>query len=365
MPSPSPIPYSADVEDLDKDEKSTIDGIIKAMSHQSQIVGDRENHTVRASHAKSTGLVAGTLEIHSNLAPELAQGLFAKPGKHDVAVRFAQGPGELLSDKVSTHRGMSIKVFDVKGEKFEQHDKDTTMDLVLASGPVFPSGTAKGFLRDGKMLETATPLPEMVKSGVASVARTVNSALQMIGTESPLADFFGHPFTSPLSEPYYSQAPIRYGDYVAKIGAFPIEGPRLDKIKEERVDTTADDNGFRTNVVGHFKKEDVTFELRVQLWNNKDTQPIEDASVEWSESESPFCTVGTIRLPSQDAYSATRQRYFDDEISYKPGRTLVEHRPLGSVMRARLQVYVALSQFRHERNHISQVEPKSIQDIPA
>lgn len=360
-----PIPFSVDVETLEDDEKSTINGIIKAMSHQSQMVGDREKHTVRASHAKSTGLVTGTIEISPGLAPELAQGLFSKPGKHDVAVRFAQGPGETLSDKVSTHRGMSIKIFDVKGDKLSPDENDSTMDFVFASGPVFPSGTAKGFLRDGKMLETATPLPEMVKSGVASIARTLNSALQAVGTESPLADFFGHPFTSPLSEPYYSQAPIRYGEYVAKLGAFPVEGAHLERLKAETVDTSKDDNGFRTNIVGHFKEEGITFELKAQLWNNKDTQPIENTSVEWSEEESPYRTIATIHLPSQNAYSFERQRYFDDEISYRPGRTLVEHRPLGSVMRARLQVYTALSQYRHERNHISLVEPKSIQDIPA
>jgi len=57
------------------------------------------------------------------IGPELAQGFFSKPhGKHDVAVRFASGPRETLSDKVSTHRGISIKSFDVKGEKFPPND---------------------------------------------------------------------------------------------------------------------------------------------------------------------------------------------------------------------------------------------------
>jgi catalase len=88
---------------------------------------------VRASHAKSSALVTGTLEIADGLRPELAQRLFATPGIHPVAIRFAQGPGETLGDRVSTHRGMAIKVYDVPGEKLAGHDADT-QDFVLATG---------------------------------------------------------------------------------------------------------------------------------------------------------------------------------------------------------------------------------------
>ena len=44
--------------------------------------------------------------------------------------------------------------------------------------------------------------------------------------------------------------------------------------------------------------------LRAQLWTNADTQPIEDASVEWPTEESPCVTVATIRIPVQDALRA-------------------------------------------------------------
>jgi len=39
---------------------------------------------------------------------------------------------------------------------------------------------------------------------------------------------------------------------------------------------------------------------------------------------------------------------------------MIEHRPLGSVMRARFQVYLALSQYK-----VPLIEPKSIQNIAA
>ena len=109
----------------------------------------------------------------------------------------------------------------------------------------------------------------------------------------------------------------------------------------------------------------VTFDLRVQLWTNAETQPIEDTSVEWPEAETPFVTVATLALPRQEAYSADRQRYFDDVMSFRPAHALAAHRPLGSVMRARLQVYQALSTYRHRANNASLDEPANPARIPA
>ncbi|MBB3952495.1 catalase family protein [Aureimonas jatrophae] len=359
----TPLPYSPDIEQPSEDEQKTIDGIIQGMTQQSETVERREHHAVRASHAKSTALAVGTLEIPKGLPTELAQGLFARPGIHPVAVRFAQGPGERLGDRVSTHRGMSIKVFDVPGVKLPGHTTDT-QDFVLASGTTFPSGTAEGFLRDGTVIGKTTGLPEGAKSAVASLARNFNRVLHAFGTESPKADFFGHPFSHPLAEPYYSQAPIRFGDYVAKLGAFPAS-PAQDALQDWRLDPKEDEDGFRHATVDHFRTNEVVFELRVQLWRDVDSQPIEDASVEWSEDTSPFVTVARIRLPAQDAYSATRQRYFDEAMTFRPAHSLAAHRPLGSVMRARLQVYQALSEFRHSENGIPEESPATIEAVPA
>lgn len=84
--------YAPDVETPAPDEQKSIDGIIQGMTQQSQVVEKREHHAVRASHAKSSACVVGDLVVPENLPPELAQGLFAKPGTYKMAVRFAQGP---------------------------------------------------------------------------------------------------------------------------------------------------------------------------------------------------------------------------------------------------------------------------------
>lgn len=151
--------YSDDIETPEPDEQESIYGIIKGMTQESEVVEKREGRAVRASHAKSTACVIGEVAVANGLPPELAQGLFATAGTFPVAVRFAQGPGEHLGDRVSTHRGMAIEVFGVEGDKLPGHDAPT-QDFVLASGPTFPAGTAAGFLSQAKKIGAATPMPE-------------------------------------------------------------------------------------------------------------------------------------------------------------------------------------------------------------
>lgn len=355
--------YSPEIETPEQNEQATIDGIIKGMTQQSETVEKREHHAVRASHAKSSACAVGELTIAPGLPPELAQGLFARPGTYKVAVRFAQGPGETLGDRVSTHRGMAIKVLGVEGAKLPGH-LSATQDFVLASGTTFPSGTAAGFLRDGTVIGKSTGLPETAKSAVSATARTLNRVLHAFGTESAKADFFGHPFSHPLADSYFSQAPIRYGDYVAKLGAIPASPAQLG-LKDWRLDPKTDEDGFRHAAVAFFAEHDVVFELKAQLWADAERQPIEDASVDWPVEISPYRTVATIRLPRQDAYSAERRRYFDEVMTFRPAHSLEAHQPLGSVMRARLQVYRALSDFRHRENGVTAEDPAKADQIPA
>jgi hypothetical protein len=356
------LPYGPDIEQPEADEQQTIDGIIKGMTSQSETVEKREGHAVRASHAKSSACVIGELVVTEDLPPELAQGLFSHPGTYPIAVRFAQGPGETLGDRVSTHRGMSIKIFGVEGEKLPGHGADT-QDFVLATGTTFPSGTAKGFLRDGTVIGGSPGMPEGVKSAVSSTMRNFNRVLHAFGTESAKADFFGHPFSHPMSEGYFSQAPVRFGDFVAKLGVVPVAVEQL-QLADWRLDPHEDEDGFRHAASAYFGEHDAIYELKAQLWADADKQPIEDASVDWPVDVSPYRTIATIRLPRQQAYSPERVRYFDEVMTFRPAHSLAVHRPLGSVMRARLRVYQALSAFRHHKNSIVEANTSRIEDIP-
>ena len=363
MPDPSSyVLYRPDLETVSDDEGQVIDGIIASMTHESQIVAERDGGTVRASHAKSTGLVKGTLTVLPGSPEPLRQGLFAEALSFPVLMRFAQGPGEVLSDSVSTHRGVGIKVLGVHGSKLPGHD-GATQDFVFATGTAFAQSNAGTFLTAIKGIEKNTGRPEALKQAVSATSRVVNAALNAVGSDSPTFGFFGHTKRNPLADAYFSQAALRYGDYVAKIGLFPVS-PDLIAMIDQTIDTASNPDGFRRAVVEHLRSRSAEFELRVQLCTDLDAMPVEDASVPWPEDQSPYRAVARISIPAQDAYSGARQSYFDKVLSFQPAHALAAHRPLGSVMRARLTTYQALSAYRHGQNRQFQVEPVDTDQVP-
>ncbi|TLU70962.1 catalase family protein [Lichenicoccus roseus] len=357
------VRYRDDLETVTPGENHTIDAIIATMTRESETVARRDGRTVRASHAKSTGLLKGEVVVLDNLPPPLRQGLFAAQRSYPAAVRLAQGPGEVLSDSVSTHRGMAIKIFDVEGEKLPGHAGATTQDFVLATGPAFPQGDADSFLAAIGRIERSTGLPEAVKQAVSSTARLANAALKAVGSDSASLGFFGHTRSNPLADAYYSQAALRYGELVAKLGVFPVS-PALVAMIDRTIDTDTDPDAFRNAVIAYFREHDAEFEIRVQLCTDLDRMPVEDASVVWPEDESPYRPVARLLLPRQDAYGAARQDWFDQKLSFQPAHALAAFRPLGSLMRARLRTYRALSEYRHGRNGQFQIEPARIEDLP-
>ncbi|GJD49826.1 hypothetical protein OPKNFCMD_2560 [Methylobacterium crusticola] len=356
--------YRDGIETPRDDEDRTIAAIIASMTRESETVAARHGHAVRASHAKSSGLLKGTLTVLDGLPEPLAQGLFAGSGTYPVLVRLAQGPGEILSDRVSTHRGMAIKVLGVAGEKLPGHEGHATQDFVLATGPVFPNPDAASFLRSMRGLEAGTSAPEGVKAAVAGAARLAGSAVRAVtGKDSPLLDFLGHPPFHPLAESYHSQAALRYGAYVAKVAAFPVS-PAQRALAGREIDAGEDPDAFRHAVVAYCREHAAEFELRVQLCTDLARMPVEDASVEWPEAVSPYRTVARIVLPVQDAYGPARQAYMDDVLSFRPAHSLAAFRPLGSLMRARLEAYGALSGVRHTRNAAPAREPRTLDEVP-
>lgn len=357
------VRYNDGIETRTANEDEVIGEITLSMGQESQKVAARDGRTVRASHAKSTGLLKGELRVLDGLPEPLRQGLFAEPRSYPVVVRLAQGPGEVLSDSVSTHRGMAIKVIGVGGVKLSGHKAANTQDFVLATGSAFPQSSASTFLTAIKSLEKSTGIPEVVKQAVSSTSRVTNAVVNALGGDSPTFGFFGHTKRSPLADAYFSQAALRYGDYIAKVGVFPVS-PDLVAMIDRSLDTSANPDAFRTAVVEHFRSKGAEFEVRVQLCTDLERMPVEDASVPWPEDESPYVPVARLVLPPQNAYSPARQTYFDEVLSFQPAHTLAAHRPLGSLMRARLATYQALSAYRHKQNGQQQIEPSAPDQVP-
>jgi hypothetical protein len=170
------------------------------------------------------------------------------------------------------------------------------------------------------------------------------------------------PLTHFLGNSFYTTAPVRFGDYVAKLNVEPVS----ESLKALRGIPTGmgNRNVLRDTIVEFFRKNSVEYEFRAQICTDLKRMPVEDGYVEWPEDESPYRAFGKISIPAQEAYSPARRAYVDDVLSWNPWHCIEEHQPLGSLMRVRRQAYFAASAYRHQANAMPLKEPTSIDEIP-
>lgn len=354
------LAYQPSFEQLEEDEAETTREMVETMRKISQTVHQDEGHAYRSVHAKSHGLLRGEIEVLQGLPDVLAQGAFAKPGVRPLVMRLSSTPGDLLDDKVSTPRGLSIKIVGVEGARLPGSEGDVTQDFVMINGPAFSAPTAKKFLGNLKLLAGTTDKAPGAKNVLATALRGLESLIEKVGGESAmLKSLGGHPATNPLGETYYTQVPVLYGPYMAKLSIAPLS-PELTALKDAPVDLGASPDALREAVVRHFHTQGGVWELRVQLCVNLETMPIEDASVVWPEDTSAFVAVARINVPPQPAWSEDRVRAVNDGMAFSPWHGLAAHRPIGSIMRVRKAAYEMASRFRSEHNPVKVSEPREL-----
>lgn len=360
----TPVRYYPEVERLQPDEAETLDQLSAIFRDIQENVRRKSGDAKRGTHSKSTALLKGDLVVADGLPPELAQGIFAKSARYDALVRFSQGPSENLSDKASGQRGLSIKVLGVEGPHVAGSRETTTQDWVFgAHDPAFTDGTIQQFLRTFRFTGAkSTFVPQGAIVAASRAARGVEAALEVVGGGSAHLRFFGKPPAHPASDSYFSQAAVRYGDYIAQVSAVPT-AETLAVIGDPRSDTR-DDDVFRHSMETLFAEHGATFDIRVQLCTDLKTMPVEDAGVVWPESLSPHRTVASLILPPQTAFNEAKRRFMDERLSFNPIHALEEHRPLGSINRARMRVYLETQDFRQTSDGVASVEPRSNAEVP-
>ena len=358
MTLPSPIRYAPGVEDMQADEAQTIAKINEVFDMILETTSTDYGHAVRAVHAKAHAILEGTLRIEPGLPPELAQGLFARPGQHKVYLRISTNAGDILRDAISLPRGLALKVVDVSGERLPDAD-GSNQDFVMVNGPVFQTRTSDQFLANLKLLARTTDKGEGAKAALSSVLRGVNAALEAVGIESTkIKSLGGAPNVDPLGETYYSVTPFRYGDHIAKFSVSPIS-PDLVSLSGREIDASGHPDAIRDAVRAEMGHIDGMWEFRVQLCRDLGRQPIEDSTVEWEEADSPFQKVATIRVDHQDSWDAAQVQAVDEEMRFSVWTGLAAHLPLGNINRARRDTYRHSAEFRQRFNGCPIHEPAS------
>ncbi|AYD05232.1 catalase family protein [Neorhizobium sp. NCHU2750] len=353
----APVRFSPDLETIKPDEPKVIAGLID----QFDVILDRTakdyGYAVRSVHAKSHGIIEGTMIVNDGLPPEFAQGLFAGAGEHKVYLRLSTNAGDILPDAISLPRGLAIKVVGAVGPRLPGADGDS-QDFVMVNGPVFQAPDAEKFLSSLKLLARTTDRMEGTKTVLSSVLQTVNQGLAAVGVASPtIQSLGGAPNLDPLGETYFSVTPFRYGDYVAKFRLKPVSAD-LTQRTGTLIDASVREDAIRETVRAEMQETRGEWEFQVQLCRDTDAQPIEDPTVEWKEEDAPFVTVATVTAVPQDSWSDDKVRKVDEEMRFSVWTGLAAHQPLGNINRARKLPYEHSAQFRATFNGCPFHEPQ-------
>jgi len=359
------VKYNPNLERPRPDEDKFVDKIVEALHRNNEWAFKKYKHGIRDAHAKSHACLRGELEIYRDLPAELRQGLFATPKKYPVIARLSSTHPAIRSDQIRGVRAIAIKVIGVQGRRAVENDDANTQDFVLVNHPDFPYADARDYYKKGMPAAwVLARLPDGLLWVVTEVMAAARWLLSIFDVPFPpaLALFTG-PNNNILGETYHSAAPLRYGEYVAKINLVPFS-KSVRQLRGRRIPRNAGPEALRLIVADFFGKNSAEYEVQVQLCTDTAAMPIEDATVHWPESESPPRGVARITFGVQKADSFNRRVYADDVLSFNSWRALAAHRPLGSINRLKRKVYDASSDFRHKVNNAPQIEPRRIWELP-
>jgi catalase len=313
----------------------------------------------RDVHAKTYGCVKATFQALENLDPKFQQGVFADTRKYDAWIRYSSGSTLVQRDGVKDARGMAIKLMGVPGRKLMEDDgvpHAETQDFVMMNATqffilnlpeylVFTQYLGEGS-NYGYFLGGFTPdLPQKHWRNIFNFsnyhAREMRLAMQ---TLKPPPD-------SLLTTQFYSVSAYNLGaENVVKYSMRPCADA-----KAADVDRSGP-NFLRDEMTAHLKDRDACFEFMVQLQVPGKNMPVEDTTVEWSESDSPFVPVARIEIPKQ---SFVENQETCENLSYNPWHSLAAHKPLGVMNRIRKPLYLEVARYRRSMNGAPLCEPQN------
>ncbi|MFY8001116.1 MAG: catalase [Candidatus Kapaibacteriota bacterium] len=280
--------------------------------------------TGRALHRKQILGLPAKLEVLPSLPDYAAGGLFAKTGEYQALVRLSNGGSAHAPDKVPDIRGFSFKVLGVKGASALGGDTDS-QDFLLINREVFGMRGSEDFAGLVKAAEGGPSglLKHFVrKHGLFGGFRTLKG----------LQGSMGKPFHGFAAHTFFSSAPIACGKYAVRVRLQPETGNGAPA-------TSSDD--WANDILSRLEKSPLSYNLQLQFFVSEKLTPIEDASVNWEERDAPYITVGKLTIPRLSEWTNERSAIQDrtEQGIFDPWCALVEHRPLGDVMRARKVVY--------------------------
>ena len=340
-----PLRVALGAEAVPAAEQAEIDQIVDISRYVQEQVDRKLRPVPRGQHAKQHGCVRAEFIVEPNLPEALRHGVFREPRIYHALIRFSNGRS--WDDRKPDAHGMAVKLLGVEGEKVLESEKDArTQDFVMIDNPVFFAKNVADFvplMKDFRRVATG---------GILSKSFTVLKILLSPNYKFRLLRAAGNKWPdSPLRIQYWSTTPSKLGPGAMKFSARPdlaggSPAPTASSSKDK----------LRLALSARLKEREARFDFLVQIQTDPVAMPVEDPTVPWDETVSPFIKAATIRIPVQ-AFESAEQMNFGENLSFTPWHALAEHRPLGGINRARKMVYESISRRRHELNGVTMQEP--------
>lgn len=300
----------------------------------------------RDAHAKATGCVRATFSVNGDIADHFQHSVFSQPGREYKAwIRFSNGDMTVQPDGKPDARGMAIKVMGVEGEKIAPElPGEGTQDFIMTNTPAFFNRNVFDYVEDmyylSKLQRTRWFIslwpprlhPKLFYRAVQTVSKKIDT---------------------PLQPQYYSMLPYQLGNVQLKFSVRPCAGMRFP------VDVDKSDRDYLTETMRQQLNEGAAcFDFMVQEKVAGKDMPLDDASVIWSEKDSPFMPIARINIPPQ-TFTSEEQFSFCENLSMNPWHGAGAWQPLGSLNKSRRLVYFAVSKYRHDQNDTRIREPSN------
>jgi hypothetical protein len=336
-PSPEPpfSPSTAWQEVALPDEQNLIDRFAQDIGRfQKEDEDAKRGKPFRGFHAKPHAGLIAEFQVLGDLPDYARQGVFAMPRIFPALVRFSNGDSVINKDKHAEPRGIAIKLIGVEGSQLLPERKDAvTQDFLATSHSVTAGVRHIGQFADFVRAHRTGPLAQFVNLwkafGPKETARIVAFLVRHVILSK---------VRSMATEEFSGTAPIKFGPHAVKFTVRPFKdtAPPAHRALTE--------NFLKEELAERLRKSDLKFDFLVQFYVDDVKTPIEDTSVPWRLEDAPFVKVAQLRIPRCELTDKFTDHV--DDLSFSPWHAVVDHRPLGSVMRARKVAYAASSKLR-------------------
>jgi hypothetical protein len=329
-------------ERIDPDEEASLQSIIDSFAGYMKRTYQPGSYE-RGGNTKTHGIVRAEFIVRDGLPAHLRRGLFAEPRRYRAYVRYS-GPGPDMPPDIRDvgFVSMAVKVMGVPGPKLLD-DEQHTQDFLSVCTPTFVTPNTR---ENAKLQIWSFQDMPIFYFWNPRDSHFLDFFMQALWNETQY---------NPLGARYWSCVPYLLGEGQAMVYSFYPKSQVVTDIPGLPFGRVPD-NYLRDNMVATLARQDVEFDLLVQVQTDPHLMPIENAAVRWPEELSPFVPVATVHIPRQK-FDSPAQFAFAKQLSMNPWHCLPAHRPLGNQSRARRRMYLELSRLRQEMNRTPHVEP--------